>query len=103
MASIADRQEVSLKPTVAVLYGDASSAALVDAIKQWRKDYAPSEPYETLLAQHVKAIDVHTNILPGGTARTTVRITAKIRARDDSYWYEATMSAGKMKLEKITD
>lgn len=92
-----------MKPAVAVLYADACGAALVDALKAWRAEYAPSAAYEELLALHIGAVEVKTRILPAGRAQILVAVEGNRQYTNDDYWYEATAAAGELKLEAIRD
>lgn len=103
MASTDHRQEVSLKPTVAVLHGDAYAAAVVDALKSWRKEYAPSSPYEGMVGIVIRVVQVKTRTLPGNRITIVVAVEGVRRYTDDEYYYEAHLSAGELKLDKITD
>jgi hypothetical protein len=91
-----------VKPTVAVLYGDAGSAALIAALKSWRKEHAPNLSYEAILAEGVTSCKVQQTIYPGGRSTIHVRIEAKRRGHDDEYWFEAALAAGQLKLHSIT-
>lgn len=103
MASTEHYREVLVKPTIAVLYSDAAAAALIDALKAWRAEYAPQASYDTLLAEYVKVVQVKTRILPGGRATVLVEIEGRRRRTDDAYYYDATLSGGELKLLKSTD
>lgn len=92
-----------MKPTVAVLYSDAGAAALIDAMKHWRKDHAPSASYDSLLTEHIEQVRTDQRIYSAGRSRIIVAVVAKRRSRSDTYYYEAQLSGGQLKLEKITD
>lgn len=91
-----------MKPTVAVLYGDAGSAALIDALKHWRKDHAPQSAYDALFAEYIREVDIRTNLRGGGVAVIHVRVKGRRASDDDQYYYEASVAGGQLKLEKIT-
>lgn len=91
-----------MKPAVAVLYADASSAALVDAIRRWREEHHPEVSYQDLLALGARSIKIQTTLRPSGRAQIHVRIEGRRVKTDDDYWFEATLSAGELKLEAFT-
>lgn len=92
-----------MKPTTAVLYSDASSAALVHAIKAWRTSYAPAESYEGLIGGPVKHVEAWTKLIGNGRALVEISIIGKRPRTSDTYYYEATLAAGELKLESITE
>lgn len=92
-----------MKPTVAVLYGDAGTASLIHALKAWREAYAPGAAYETMFAEYITSAKVQTTLYPKGRSTVHVRIEGRRRSTDDDYWFEATVAAGELKLEAITD
>lgn len=92
-----------MKPTLAVFYGDASGAALVDAIKRWRMSYAPSEATEGLLGGPIRMVKVQTPIYKPGRFSVHVHIEGRRRGTSEDYWYDATLAAGELKLEFIFD
>lgn len=92
-----------MKPAVAVLYADASGAALVDSLKRWRAAYCPQARYEELMANFVTSCKVQTTIYPAGRTTVHVRIEGRRHHDSDDYWFEATLVAGELRLESIED
>jgi hypothetical protein len=102
MASSPHYREVSLKPTVAVLYGDAGAAAMIDALKHWRKEHAPQASYEAMFGEYVQKAVSTTTIEPEGRASIHIVIRGHSRRSLEQYFYEATMVAGELRLKGIT-
>lgn len=92
-----------MRPTLAVFYGDASGGALVDAIRRWRKEFAPGHAYEGLVGGPIKMVKVQTSIYEAGHFRVHVRIEGRRQGGDEDYWYDATLAAGELKLSYELD
>ena len=92
-----------MKPTVAVLYGDAGSASLIHALKAWRNEHAPGAAYDAMFAEYIVNAKVTTTLYPAGRATVQVEVAGRRRSTDDVYYYEASVSGGELRLETITD
>ena len=92
-----------MKPTLAVLYGDAGSAALIHAVKDWRKNHAPQAAFEELMKQYIRSIEISTNVRPDEPITISIAIRGRRRSDFDQYYFEATVVGGELKLESITD
>jgi hypothetical protein len=92
-----------MRPTTAVFYGDASGAALVDAIKRWRNEYAPQHAYEGLVGGPVRSCKVQATLWRVEKFSVHVRIEGSRWHTDEDYWYEATLVAGELRLESIVE
>jgi hypothetical protein len=103
MATATTHREVLLKPTVAVLYSDAGAAALIDALKRWRTDYAPQAAYDALFAEYIRECEVKNSIRPGGQATIVVHVLGRRKRDNDIYYYEASVAGGELKLNSIFD
>jgi hypothetical protein len=101
LAETHKHQEVRMKPTVAVLYGDAGSAATIHALKLWRDDYAPGCAYDSMFAQYITSTEIHTTIYPGGRATIHVVVAGRRLSSNDDYYFEATVTGGELKLDLV--
>jgi hypothetical protein len=103
MASTEHREVLYVKPTVAVLYGDAASAALVHALKAWRAEYAPGHGYEGLIGGPIRVVQTKVRLLPNGRATILVECEGRRYGTNDAYYYDASLVAGQLRLQNITD